>query len=110
MCADYLVSRAFAKGISASYTRLRDEDTVPQQRGLRAQLSAIKTSVMSRLRAGQETAERINARISAAYREGFVYHQAETHRDLVLLDWVLRDDYLDYRLPPGWEKHFAKAA
>ena len=47
----------------------------------------------------------IRSRVDAAYRAGYIYHQHEVHRDPELLKWVLKPDYLDYRLPGGWEKY-----
>lgn len=47
----------------------------------------------------------IRSRVDAAYRAGYIWHQDEVHRDPELLKWVLKPDYLDYRLPDGWEKY-----
>jgi hypothetical protein len=33
------------------------------------------------------------------------FHQSEVRNDPTLLDWVLRQNYFDYRLPDGW-KHY----
>lgn len=38
-------------------------------------------------------------RVARAYREGYEFHRDAVRRDPQLLEWVLREDYWDYRLP-----------
>ena len=47
----------------------------------------------------------VKRRLRRAYAEGFAFHQREVAADPALRDWVLRDDYLDYRLPAGWRTY-----
>ena len=47
---------------------------------------------------------RIREVTERAYRAGFEFHQEAVRRDPALLAWVTRADYLDYRLPEGWEQ------
>jgi hypothetical protein len=35
--------------------------------------------------------------------EGCVFHEEQVRTDPVDLQWLLREDYRDYRLPEGWK-------
>jgi glycosyltransferase involved in cell wall biosynthesis len=48
--------------------------------------------------------EKIQSQIQAAYQEGYNFHQMEIFDDPTLLEWVLRSDYWDYRLPSDYER------
>jgi len=41
--------------------------------------------------------------MARAHYDGIQFHRKEVRRDPTLLEWVLRDDYFDYRLPAGWK-------
>ena len=34
-----------------------------------------------------------------SYKKGFSFHQKEAKKDTNLVQWFLKDDYFDYRLP-----------
>ena len=51
----------------------------------------------------------IRARLERAYRAGYDFHQAEVAGDPALLEWIVRQDYWDYRLPDGWESYTTAA-
>jgi len=44
-----------------------------------------------------------------AYFAGMQFHQNEVRDDPNLLEWVLRPNYFDYRLPEGWERYSQQA-
>jgi hypothetical protein len=41
----------------------------------------------------------IKKRTEKAYWEGYHYHQREVRNDPQLFNWVVKNNYLDYRLP-----------
>jgi hypothetical protein len=46
--------------------------------------------------------------MAKAYRQGFEFHQKEVRQDSSLLNWVLRPNYWDYRLPAGWQRYLSR--
>ena len=43
--------------------------------------------------------------MACAHFAGMQFHQNEVRSDPKLLEWVIRPDYFDYRLPEGWERY-----
>lgn len=41
----------------------------------------------------------VNEKMNRAYKEGYQFHQNEVKNDPKLLQWVLKENFLDYRLP-----------
>jgi hypothetical protein len=107
MTVDYLERRAHLQGISDSYTSIRRDGNPPEQGSIRSRLSLLKAATEIRLPGCKTSVQGIRARLDYALRQGYAYHQSEVRRDPKLLAWVLREDYWDYRLPDGWEKHLA---
>jgi len=88
MSWDYLRKRAFAQGVSDSYTRIR------QSKGLRYNDEAImalkKLALMVRYRG-----DKLRADLAKTYWEGFRFHRSWVRKDPAVLEWVLRKDYLE---------------
>jgi len=97
MTVPYFEQRAFYQGVCASYTQFRSEGKPAD--ALRACTDRIKRFLLEAPRSG------IRRRTAKAYAAGFEFHQEQVRKDPQLLDWVLRKDYWDYRLPAGWEKY-----
>ena len=88
MNMEYLIKRAFAEGISQSYTDTRDRYLHKKEKKLTL-LSRLKNSLRVRLLSENER------RIRASFEEGYKYHQNELAKDKGLLAWVLRETYMD---------------
>lgn len=95
-----LEQRAFAQGISDSYTVIRQAGAVPttvaspvaEDRRAQGLREAVRDS---------GAAEALHELLGAARAAGRRFHESEVRRDPDLLAWVLRPDYFDYRLPAG---------
>ncbi|WP_198032529.1 glycosyltransferase family 2 protein [Aerolutibacter daejeonensis] len=101
MRPDYIAQRAYAQGISDSYTHARSSggpESGPSQVARR--LTRLRSHLQQRLKGllpNDEVgrvlwATQLTAR--SAYHQGYNFHQRELRRDPALLEWVLRKDYL----------------
>jgi glycosyltransferase involved in cell wall biosynthesis len=115
MTLDYFERRAYAQGVSDSYTRTRRQHglygPMPQRsimRGIKRRLGRAGRLLASRFvgKSGN-TESSVPARapserrlmVQAAYERGFAFHQAAMQNDPSVREWVLRADYWDYALP-----------
>ena len=55
------------------------------------------------------SAEGVRRLMARSHFAGVQFHRNEVRNDPKLLDWVLREDYFDYRLPDGWEQYLDAA-
>lgn len=100
---EYFEQRAFYQGVCDSYTRIRAEGGVAKIASRwRSSVRRIKSVLRDAISSDSNKNEILN-RTSLAHRTGCAFHQNEVRNDAKLLDWVLRKDYWDYRLPAGWE-------
>jgi glycosyltransferase involved in cell wall biosynthesis len=102
---DYFKQRMFYQGVCDSYTSIRREhrgagsiedpsfDWKKPLRIIRRLAGGIYRMVSS------DPYRDIKKSVEAAYVEGFQFHQNEVRNDPELLNWVLKPDYWDYRLP-----------
>ena len=94
MSEDYLYRRAFAEGISASYTTTR------LSRGIsfRLRLRNLKLRLVYPVRRCLDIFTSKHTSITDAIRRGFWagywYHQKELHANRTLVEWVLKKNYL----------------
>lgn len=94
MTHDYLRHRAYAQGISDSYTRIRAAGGLPPLGSLHAGLAGFKARLKARGHAWLH-GDSIPGIISQAYWSGFIFHHREVENDSDLLAWVLKKNYLD---------------
>jgi glycosyltransferase involved in cell wall biosynthesis len=102
MTPAYFEERAFAQGISDSYTAIRAAGRVePDRHGLRQRLHRALAPARDWWASGGWRGEpasaelrAVQARVRAGYRRGWDFHRTEVDRDPALLDWVLKDNYL----------------
>lgn len=95
----YFEDRYFYQGVCDSYTRIREARGVSnvidgQPAGTLSSVSApTNGSIYDQYR------HIVYERIQAAHTAGFLFHHEAVRADPRLLNWVLQDDYIDYRLP-----------
>lgn len=102
LTVEYFEKRAFTQGVKISYADIRagqgeagsDGSAVPS--GLRRFAHYMK----GKFRPGQD--DRIHLRVANAHTAGYRFHQRQVRTDPALLEWVLKEDYWDYR-PPGYD-------
>jgi glucosyl-dolichyl phosphate glucuronosyltransferase len=115
MRLDYLCKRAYAQGISDSFTEIRAREFGPEclteydteqpdltrktfryfvgrlrEKRLLQLFSILETHMMAFVPLSQAN---INKRLRQAYSAGYRYHQNEVRKDPKLLKWVLQEDY-----------------
>lgn len=99
----YFEDRAYYQGASDSYLQIRNMRQAPIVRSSWTMpFREIKRSIERKMPVVTQTHEAVLKRTTAAYYAGFRFHQSEVARDPRLLDWVLRENYIDYHLPDGW--------
>jgi hypothetical protein len=107
MTPEYFESRSFLQGISDSYSQIRRDRglSIAPQRRWRDLVRPAKWKLERAVILRRPTTEGIRRLMSRSHYAGIRFHRAEVRRDPGLLDWVLRQDYFDYRLPAGWEQY-----
>jgi glycosyltransferase involved in cell wall biosynthesis len=102
--------RAFYQGVCDSYTRIRRDRTVsaPPQRSWKDFLWPPKWKLQRRMILRNLTPENICCLMDRAHTAGMQFHQNEVWKDRRLFEWILKSDYLDYRLPDGWESYASR--
>jgi len=101
MTAEYFRRRAFAQGISDSYTRIRRRGGLGADAGrwlvpLREFRQSLRDRRALAAAAGAPAVlqwHQIRAEARRAHAEGVAFHRAEVRRDPALLAWVLKEDY-----------------
>lgn len=103
MTPGYFERRAYAQGVSDSYSAVRRYGSVAAPTVTRWRAWAVPRvrALSARLRrlvapgdAGQRALNDVRCRAALAYLAGYAFHQDAVRSDPVLLDWVLREDYL----------------
>ena len=108
LTVDYFCWRRYFNGIHASYSFVRrqygvDDAVVQEKDGiLRRILRRSKTLIGLRLHQDEpEEIKRIREKIQQSYESGYQDHQKEIKNNPVLIEWILRKNYLgeNARLP-----------
>ena len=101
--------RGFYQGVCDSFTRIRATGNTDDRRPthwkdwLRPGRDLFQRQILLR----DSSARAIQTLYSRAHQAGYAWHQREVDRDHTLLDWVLRENYFDYRLPAAAEENAA---
>ena len=99
MTVEYFQKRAFAQGISNSYTQIRTlghcqvSDKMLMQQ-VQTLLQDYYARVKSRLYSVNKELESVHRQISMACHHGYRYHQSEVAKDPLLFSWVMQRNYL----------------
>jgi len=111
---EYFERRSFLQGISDSYSQIRREhglsaSTLGSWRDLVRPawdlLRPAKWKLEREMVLRRPTADGVQRLMRSAHFAGMQFHRTEVRRDPKLLEWVLRKNYFDYRLPDGWEQY-----
>lgn len=101
LTVEYFEERQFYQGVCDSYTSIRAlgaPGSPPP--AWKKPLRRIKRFVKDLVRVSpQNPYQKIKTRIHRAYEAGYSFHQQQVRNDPALLEWVLKADYWDYRLP-----------
>jgi glucosyl-dolichyl phosphate glucuronosyltransferase len=103
---DYFCQRSFFQGVANSFTQIRAEGCVsPRTESWKDILRPAKRFVVGFLRPGGPPSNTLKERTAKSCKMGFNFHQREVRRDPKLLEWVLKKDYFDFKLPNGWQNY-----
>ncbi len=107
MTPEYFERRSFLQGISDSYTQIRRDRLVPpaRLRSWKEPLRPIKWRFKREMIMRNLTTKGVCYLMNCAHMAGVQFHRNEVRNDPTLLEWVLKPDYFDYRLPEGWQKY-----
>jgi glycosyltransferase involved in cell wall biosynthesis len=99
--------RGFYQGVCDSFTRIRRERQVDsiERRSWKESFRPLKRTLHRAYLLARADPVAVRELSARAYVNGFQFHQNEVHNDARLLDWVLKPDYFDYRLPAGWQQY-----
>ena len=111
MTPEYFERRSFLQGISDSYTQIRRDHGLPTAppRSWKDLVRPAKWMLERELILRKPTAEGVQRLMTRAHSAGVQFHRNEVRNDTNLLDWVLRENYFDYRLPDGWTQYLPVA-
>lgn len=102
MTTDYFEKRYFYQGVCDSYTAIREAGTGSELTSVVDRLKCPLRSFKRRVkRVVNPSSDRdlLKERFQKAFQYGYQFHQKTVHQYPELLDWVLRPDYWDYKLP-----------
>ena len=95
MNLQYFYKRAFLNGISNSYRSIRQFKKMNRTIKFRNDLTYYKKNNKLKLKNMLKKITDIDAILEQGALDGFRYHQLEVLKDNQLLEWVLKDNYLD---------------
>jgi hypothetical protein len=96
LTGEYFGRRAFFQGIADSFSSLRRGE--PSRSLLQKWLDSWRLMLRPRKYSNKEVRE-IRLLTERKYREGYGFHQAWFRKSAVVRNWVMKSDYLDYRIP-----------
>lgn len=103
MTLDYFYRRAFAQGISYSYSRVREAGGMNTQLRVQIIRYKLRTSLAMSIKHFFTKKYIVSLVQSKGHWKGVVFHQKSLSRDPVLLEWILRKDYFASSYEPACE-------
>lgn len=102
MTVGYFEKRCFYQGVCDSYTMIRKAEgelLISVVDRIKAPLRALKKRLERGVIRQQTEKEMLQERFHKAFSQGYQFHQNAVRQCPELLDWVLKSDYWDYKLP-----------
>ncbi len=96
LTATYFENRFFYQGVCDSYAQIRQNKGIVN---INIPDYQRENRTSPNLPAYDQYKHIIYTRIHNAYVDGFLFHQEAVRKSKTLLEWVLKGNYLDYRLP-----------
>jgi len=100
MTVDSFKKRYFYQGICDSFTLIREKQGIGWYMRDFSEKDITLCSILG-MEGDAEFIQEIKGLFRKAYVEGFLFHQNQVLNDDQLLEWVLKENYLDFRLPSG---------
>jgi glucosyl-dolichyl phosphate glucuronosyltransferase len=100
MTHGYFEKRYFFQGVCDSYSHIRENkrNNKSFKEKIKSPLRKIK-QFGKKLISMEDEKDALKARFHHFYQSGYQFHQHAVRQNPELLDWVLRKDYWDYKLP-----------
>jgi glycosyltransferase involved in cell wall biosynthesis len=96
--------RGFFQGVGDSYHDIRCNGFTPARvKSWKDRVRPMKWKLEREGLLRNPTVKNMRSLIVRARWAGRWFHEKEVRRDPKLLEWILKPDYFDYRLPEGWE-------
>lgn len=98
---DYFEKRMFLYGVSDSYAKIRKDGGLKFDWKMTEPIPSLRR-LIRRLRShiSSDPHSVVKQRINEAWRLGFAFHQRKVRQEPELLEWVLKENYWDYRYGP----------
>jgi glycosyltransferase involved in cell wall biosynthesis len=101
---EYFEKRFFLQGVCDSYTQIRQSNGQLEEKSLTERVKAWALSYKEPLliaigRVKLSEKDILHRRFNKAYRKGYQFHQTAVRKNPKLLEWILKPDYWDYKLP-----------
>ncbi len=102
MTYEYFEQRCFFQGVCDSYTDIRGMNgklkSISLKDKIKAALKPLKPKFLTKSQNLSEK-EALQQRFYAALLKGYQFHQNAVRKNPELLNWILKSDYWDYKLP-----------
>jgi glycosyltransferase involved in cell wall biosynthesis len=96
--------RGFYQGVGDSYAIIRRNNFLPARTQLwKNHVRRIKWKLERESLLRNPTSANVRFLVTRARFAGRWFLEDEVRKDPKLFEWILKPDYFDYRLPPGWE-------
>ncbi|MGC8660837.1 MAG: glycosyltransferase family 2 protein, partial [Desulfomonilaceae bacterium] len=98
---DYFIERMFSAGVSDSYTTIRRNKGIKSEWKICEPIPNILRlfrRISSKL--SRDPFSVIKQRVREAWLEGYLFHRNQVRNDPELLEWVVKENYWDYRYGP----------
>ncbi len=98
--------RGFYQGVGDAYSKIRRDGFLAERtKPWKDHVRPIKWKLERQSLLRNPTSENIRFLVARARVAGRWFLEDEVRKDSKLLQWVLKPDYFDYKLPDGWENH-----
>jgi len=101
MTHEYFDKRYFYQGVCDSYSHIRNNNQLKQVgfiEKIKVHFRKIK-QLVKKLISKENEKDALRDRFHHSYQKGYQFHQNTVHQNPELLDWILRKNYWDYKLP-----------
>ncbi len=101
MTYEYFEKRSFFQGVCNSYTDIRLKGQLKStsvKSKINAFLKVITQKLLTKTKMLSEK-EALQQRFHTAFLEGYQFHQNAVRQNPEILNWILKSDYWDYKLP-----------
>ena len=97
----YFMKRMFFYGIFDSFTRVRANKGLKYEWRMQKPIPEIKRMIRGVLaKFSSDPYAELKKTVRAEWLRGYQFHQNAVRKDPAVLEWVLREDYMDYRYGP----------